>query len=154
MNLSINPIRECDQIHLYELYRSADESDSPKVPFNFLNKDGKREAMKRFDIQSHFAVYDEKECVGFIGIYMDTPYANLFYIFYESQRGKGYLTPVLNEIKNLCLNKFCEIKTLIAVTQPQNFASIRGLEKAGFRNEGEVIDSGTPYVEYSFELKQ
>lgn len=154
MNLSINPINESELIHLYELYRLANEPDSPKVPFSFLSKDGKQEAMKRFDIQSHFTVYNGKECIGFLGIYVNTPYANIFYIFNESQRGKGYLSPVLNQIKNHCLKILTEVEVLVAVTQPQNLASIRGLEKSGFQNEGEIIDSGVKYLEYSFQLKR
>jgi len=153
MKFSITPITGQELFDLYELYRKAGGPDSPKDKLSSLSKAACEIAVSRFDKEKHFSIHFENEHIGFIGIYPNSSYANLFYIFSEEQRGKGYLILLLEDIKEYCLKNYETISTLIAVTRPDNIPSVRGLEKFGFQNDGEYSEDEVLYVEYSYLLK-
>ena len=73
------------------------------------------------------------------------------YTFSAQHWGKGYATEA---VRALCQYAFTQNidKTIVAVTFPENIASIRVLEKSGFAKTGEI--DGLDFEFLSFELKK
>lgn len=63
----------------------------------------------------------------------------LGYWFYQKFWGKGYATKLAKLVVNYAVAKFPELERIVAVTDPENFASQRVLDKIGFKFVDDVL---------------
>ena len=75
--------------------------------------------------------------VGFLGLSVVGMYWEIGYVLIPSERGKGYCTEAVQlAVDYLFLSK--DIVRIQAGTDPENIASQKVLEKAGFKREGTI----------------
>jgi len=75
--------------------------------------------------------------VGFLGLGVVGMYWEIGYVLIPSKRGKGYCTEAVQlAVDYLFLSK--DIVRIQAGTDPENIASQKVLEKAGFKREGTI----------------
>jgi hypothetical protein len=67
--------------------------------------------------------------------------------------GQGYATEAVLAVRDYAFNVLC-IKSLIALIDPQNAASIRVAEKAGMRYERGVLLEGYTHPDYLYAIRQ
>jgi [ribosomal protein S5]-alanine N-acetyltransferase len=81
------------------------------------------------------AIVINGEVVGTIGITIHDHKAEIGYWLGRAYWGKGIMTEVVKEITKYCFNEL-GLRRMYAYTFPKNKASMRVLEKAGYKFEG------------------
>lgn len=84
---------------------------------------------------SSLTVYLNDIPIGFFGIKVLDDGGELSYIFDSDYTGNGYCTEVVKEAIKISFNKI-NLNKLYAYCKKENIASIRVLEKNGFKNAG------------------
>jgi RimJ/RimL family protein N-acetyltransferase len=75
--------------------------------------------------------------IGYLGMGLVGPYWEIGYVLISSERGKGYCTEAVQlAVDYLFMSK--DIVRIQAGTDPENIASQKVLEKAGFQREGRI----------------
>lgn len=104
----------------------------------------------------HYRLIEDPETGGAVGIILlrppseDTPFANdkpmeLGYMVTQSWWGKGVAFEVAECYKNTALQHW-EIGHLLAVVQPENTASVKILEKCGFKASDQTSRDGKAVI--------
>ena len=101
-----------------------------------------------------FAIEIDGECAGIISIQdINEHKAEISYWIGRQYRGKGIMTKVVKEITKFGFGQI-GLKRMYAHVFPYNKASMRVLEKAGYKFEGilrkNVVKDGKPIDEYLF----
>jgi ribosomal-protein-alanine N-acetyltransferase len=110
-----NPLDE--QESKAEIEKRYDKLSSEKVWFLIQKKDGSK--------------------IGFLGLRVFLSCWEIGYVLIPSERGKGYCTEAVQlAVDYLFLSK--DIVRIQAGTDPENIASQKVLEKAGFKREGTI----------------
>lgn len=84
---------------------------------------------------SSLTVYLNDVPIGFFGIKVNLDSAELSYIFDSDYTCKGYCTEVVKEAIDISFNKL-KLNKLYAYCKEENIASIKVLEKNGFKENG------------------
>ena len=84
---------------------------------------------------SSLTVYLNDVPIGFFGIKLNSDGAELSYIFDSDYTCKGYCTEVVKEAIDISFNKL-NLNKLYAYCKEENIASIKVLEKNGFKENG------------------
>jgi len=99
---------------------------------------------RKTDDSYHFGIFrfEDDELVGTINLFQvvrgDSQSAFIGYFLDKKNNGKGYATEAVNLIVSFGFNEI-DLHRIEAGVMPHNLASIRVLEKAGFRKEGIAI---------------
>lgn len=72
----------------------------------------------------------------------------------QSFRGRGHGSEILRRLSRQFLKDFPKIEIIRAFVKPDNPASLRGFEKAGYKIVGETMQKSCKCVEMVFSLKK
>jgi [ribosomal protein S5]-alanine N-acetyltransferase len=112
------------------------------IPYPYTMKDAKdwyrrfRNIMRRKNPgRLAFAIEIDGEIVGTVGLSFDDHKAEIGYWLGRAYWGQGIMTEVVKEVTKYGLNKL-GLRRMYAYVFPNNKASMRVLEKAGYKFEG------------------
>lgn len=149
--------------------RKARESDL-MFYFNLRNEEGVRRASfnpEAIDLETHTSWFLNKikdpNCFMFVALECEKPIGQMRIdiegkigetnISLTSEgRGKGYAPIVIKQALEEVAKKIPELKILVAHIKPNNIASIKSFERAGFVRSGAVHYKSTPCLELIFEI--
>lgn len=75
------------------------------------------------------------------------------YALLSSYWGRGLATEMAEAIVDVALNRL-NLREIVAFTRPDNYASIRVMEKISFIYERDIVHAGLPHVLYRMYGKQ
>lgn len=144
--ITLTEVRESDLEDLVRNINSKEIYDNTlAIPYPYSIEDGKffidvcRKFEKLNETICNYAIRLDGEMIGGIGFLfnygVDSHKSEFGYWIGEDYRGRGIMTSVLKKFVSMAFN-FKYINRLEAHVFPENEASIRVLEKAGFQKEG------------------
>jgi len=137
----------------------AARTDAP-IPYPYTMKDAEQwyrkvrnRARRKGSLAKEFAIEIDGEAAGCIAIFPKGHIAGIGYWLGRAHWNKGIMTEAVKEIVKYGFNEL-GLRRIQASTFPQSKASMRVLEKAGFKLEGVLrknIKKGDKYIdEYLF----
>lgn len=148
LHFNYRPITDSDLPHFVDIYTSDKLMQFVSDPFSKKEAKSLFERFSRFNSarpQHHylFSVINNinQKLVGFCGVNsikndvaISTKTGEIGVMLIDSAIGKGIGTEVLTALVNYCFHEL-GFKKLVGPPSPDNIASIKMLEKAGFRKE-------------------
>ena len=140
----LRPYKKGDELSLREnINDKIIARNTQRVPFPYTPKDAKewisinlKERKKENPTKINFAIDINGEVIGSIGLHdIQGHKAELGYWLAKKHRGKGIITLALKKITEFGFNKL-KFRRISANVYPWNKASMRVLEKAGYKFEG------------------
>jgi [ribosomal protein S5]-alanine N-acetyltransferase len=133
----------------------AARTDAP-IPYPYTMKDAEQwyrkmrnRARKKGSLVKEFAIDIDGEAVGCIAIFPNGHTAGIGYWLGRAYWNKGIMTEAVKEISKYGFNEL-GLRRIHASTFPQSKASMRVLEKAGYKFEGILrknIKKGDKYID-------
>lgn len=148
--LTLRPSQVEELVMLHDSYVDAKEPDSPERLFADLSKVEQSEVLKEYQSKTYLSVLDKNQIIGFLGLFPDGEDADvsIFYIVLSQFRGRGYLVKILESTIEYCKKNYPNYFYVRAITREGNEPSIRGLKKAGFIPEREILETEDPEISY------
>ena len=140
----LRPYRKGDELSLRKnINDKIIARNTERVPFPYSLKDARdwikinlKEGKKKNPEKINFAIDINGEVVGSIGFHkIEVHKAELGYWLSKKHRGKGIMTLALKKITKFGFEKL-KFRRISANVYPWNKASMRVLEKAGYKYEG------------------
>lgn len=125
-------------------------------PYSKADADAFLSVVGRQDPRTFFAIAVDDQAVGGIGYTLHTDVerigAEIGYWLGVEYWGKGLMTVVLRAVTEYTFQRHPELRRIWAVPFADNAASVRVLERAGYRLEGRMRESAIKYGEVTDQL--
>lgn len=143
----LRPYRDGDQANLVRLANNPNVAahlrDMFPQPYTWTDAENWVRRAARERPVRNFAICHENQFIGGIGLVAGTDIhrvsAEVGYWIGEPYWGRGLATAALVELTTHAFQSFSELNRLFAYVDEEHKASIRVLEKAGYRREGHLI---------------
>lgn len=155
--LELRKISESELQIMHDAYFASGEPDAPEKRFHDFSLLEQKDILRDYQSKLYFSVFQKTDLVGFAGVFPDGELVdvNIFYVILPKFRGQGFFAEILEALISTAKVKFPNYHYLRALTRDKNLASVRGLERAGFRCDGSLLeteDQDLNYKEYLLEL--
>ena len=143
----LRPYREGDQAELVHHANNPNVArhlrDLFPQPYTRADADGWIRRIVKEKPACNFAICQEDKVIGGIGLVPGSDIhrvsAEVGYWLGEAFWGRGMATGALTELTQYAFRTFPDLNRLFAYVDDEHLASIRVLEKGGFRKEGHLI---------------